>query len=114
MERVALSFGPSIAVVLLIGPGLDFTLWGIRLDPILISLAVFVIATSGVAAYRREKAKLTILGEDRDEAKVELGHEGTWEQAIGFVPERTGGEKAEFLPCTPVTSVCRGHSGLCR
>lgn len=45
VERVALSFGLSIAVVPLIGLGLNFTPWGIRLDPILISLAVFVIAT---------------------------------------------------------------------
>lgn len=55
VERVALSFGLSIAVVPLIGLVLNFTPWGIRLDPILISLAVFIIATSGVAWYRREK-----------------------------------------------------------
>lgn len=55
VERVALSFGLSIAVVPLIGLALNFTPWGIRLDPILISLAVFIIATSGVAWYRREK-----------------------------------------------------------
>ena len=40
-----MSFGLSIAVVPLIGLGLNLTPWGIRLDPILISLAVFVIAT---------------------------------------------------------------------
>ena len=55
VERVALSFGLSIAVVPLVGLVLNFTPWGIRLDPILISLAVFIIATSGVAWYRREK-----------------------------------------------------------
>jgi len=55
VERVALSFGLSIAVVPLIGLVLNFTPWGIRLDPMLISLAVFIIATSGVAWYRREK-----------------------------------------------------------
>lgn len=53
VERVALSFGLSIAVVPLIGLILNFTPWGIRLDPILISVAVFIIACSGVAAYRR-------------------------------------------------------------
>jgi len=52
---VALSFGPSIGVVSPIGLGLNITPRGVRLDPILISLAVFVIAASGVAAYRREK-----------------------------------------------------------
>ena len=55
VERVALSFGLSIAVVPLIGLVLNFTPWGIRLAPILISLAVFIIAASGVAWYRREK-----------------------------------------------------------
>ena len=55
VERVALSFGLSIAVVPLIGLVLNFTPWGIRLEPILISLAVFIIAASGVAWYRREK-----------------------------------------------------------
>jgi len=54
VERVALSFGLSIAIVPLIGLILNFTPWGIRLDPILISIAVFIIAASGVAAYRRE------------------------------------------------------------
>jgi len=55
VERVALSFGLSIAVVPLVGLILNFTPWGIRLAPILISLAVFIIAASGVAWYRREK-----------------------------------------------------------
>jgi uncharacterized membrane protein len=55
VERVALSFGLSIAVVPLIGLILNFTPWGIRLEPILISLVVFIIAASGVAWYRREK-----------------------------------------------------------
>jgi uncharacterized membrane protein len=55
VERVALSFGLSLAVVPLIGLILNFTPWGIRLEPILISLAVFIIVGSGVAWYRREK-----------------------------------------------------------
>jgi len=55
VERVALSLGLSIAVVPLIGLILNYTPWGIRLYPILISLAVFILATSGVAWYRRGK-----------------------------------------------------------
>jgi len=55
VERLALSFGLSIAVVPLIGLVLNFTPWGIRLYPILISLAVFILAASGVAWYRRER-----------------------------------------------------------
>jgi uncharacterized membrane protein len=55
VERVALSFGLSIAVVPLIGLILNFTPWGIRLNPILISLVLFIIVASGVAWYRRKK-----------------------------------------------------------
>jgi uncharacterized membrane protein len=214
VERVALSFGLSIAVVPLIGLILNFTPWGIRLNPILISLVVFIIAASGVAWYRREKlppeerftvsfnikplfkvklpfwywqeeslvyntvslvivvviavaiasltymvatpkvkvgerftefyilgpdgraenyptelkvgeegdvivgivnheqekvsytvevwidgekTKLWISGEDRDEISVELENEGKWEQKVGFVPQKAGRQKVEFV-----------------
>jgi len=53
IERLALSFGLSIAVVPLIGLGLNFTPWGIRLDPILASVSGFIIGMSLVAWYRR-------------------------------------------------------------
>ena len=53
IERIALSFGLSIAVVPLIGLGLNFTPWGIRLDPIVISLTVFSLVMILVAHYRR-------------------------------------------------------------
>ena len=53
IERVALSFGLSIAIVPLIGLGLNFTPWGIRLDPILASVSAFIIAASLVGWYRR-------------------------------------------------------------
>ena len=52
-ERIALSFGLSIAIVPLIGLGLNFTPWGIRLDPIVISLIVFTLSSILVAYYRR-------------------------------------------------------------
>lgn len=55
LERVALSLGLSIAVVPLIGLGLNYTPWGIRLIPILVSLTVFVLAASGVAYARRQR-----------------------------------------------------------
>jgi uncharacterized membrane protein len=204
VERVALSFGLSMAVVPLIGLVLNFTPWGIRLAPILISLAVFIIATSGGAYYRRkklapeerftvlfnirlsswqgqsmpdkvlsvvlavaiagaigtlgyviatprvgekftefyilgpggkaedyptelkvgeegrvimgivnheqertsykvevwiggEKAKLRIDGEDRDEIIVELENEEKWEREVGFVPQKAGRQKVEFV-----------------
>ena len=55
IERVALSFGLSIAIVPLIGLGLNFTPWGIRLDPILASVSAFIISVSLVAWYRRTR-----------------------------------------------------------
>jgi len=53
IERVALSFGLSIAIVPLIGLLLNFTPWGIRLLPILITVALFTLSCSGIAAVRR-------------------------------------------------------------
>ena len=53
IERVALSFGLSIAVTPLIGLALNYTPWGIRLDPILASLTLFTLAMTLVAWYRR-------------------------------------------------------------
>ncbi|HHV25266.1 MAG: DUF1616 domain-containing protein [Methanosarcina sp.] len=55
IERVALSFGLSIAVVPLIGLGLNYTPWGIRLHPILISLSMFIFIMCGLAYLRRVK-----------------------------------------------------------
>ena len=55
IERTALSFGLSIAVVPLIGLGLNYTPWGIRLLPILISLSVFTFIMCGLAYVRRSK-----------------------------------------------------------
>jgi len=55
IERLALSFGLSIAVVPLIGLILNYTFWGVRLYPILISLTIFIIITSVIAWYRRRR-----------------------------------------------------------
>ena len=65
IERVALSFGLSIAVVPLIGLVLNYTPWGIRLYPILVSLTVFIATMSVIAWYRRhglpEQEKLNLI-----------------------------------------------------
>lgn len=53
IERLALSFGLSIAVVPLIGLVLNYTPWGIRLDPIVVSLVIFTSAMLIIAQYRR-------------------------------------------------------------
>jgi len=54
IERVALSFGLSIAVVPLIGLLLNYTPWGIRLEPVLYSVTSFIFITSIVAWLRRK------------------------------------------------------------
>ncbi|MEF8914315.1 DUF1616 domain-containing protein [Natronomonas sp.] len=53
IERVALSFGLSIAIVPLIGLTLNFTPFGIRLVPILVSLSGFTVVATAIAAQRR-------------------------------------------------------------
>lgn len=55
IERVALSFGLSIAVVPLIGLVLNFTPWGIRLVPIVLSISGFTLFCTAVAAKRRRQ-----------------------------------------------------------
>src|SRR5450759_594975 len=59
IERTALSFGLSIAVVPLIGLGLNYTPWGIRLLPILICLSVFTFIMCGLAYLRQAKLSET-------------------------------------------------------
>ncbi len=53
IERVALSLGLSLALVPLIGLLLNFTPWGIRLEPIVISLTIFTAGLALVALVRR-------------------------------------------------------------
>ena len=53
IERIALSFGLSIAVVPLLGLALNYTPFGIRLVPILVVLSVFTVSLAVVACVRR-------------------------------------------------------------
>ncbi len=55
VERIALSFGLSIAVVPLIGLILNYTPLGIRLYPILTSISLFILIASAVAWQRESK-----------------------------------------------------------
>lgn len=54
LERIALSFGMSIAIVSLIGLILNFSNWGIRLEPVLYSVASFIFITSIIAWLRSQ------------------------------------------------------------
>jgi len=57
IERVALSFGLSIAITPLLGLGLNYTPFGIRLTPVLIVLSVFTIALAIGAYVRRSRIR---------------------------------------------------------
>ena len=53
IERFALSIGLSIILIPCIGLVLNFTVWAIRLIPIIISLIIFTIVMVQIAQYRR-------------------------------------------------------------
>ena len=83
IERFVLSFGVSIAVVPLIGLGLNFTPWGIRLEPLVISITLFTFLMILVARYTRamvpyeERFRISFF-------RVEKG------VSQGFSPKKTG------------------------
>ena len=53
LERFALSFGMSIAIVPLIGLALNYTTWGIRLEPVLYVVSSFIIVMSFIALLKQ-------------------------------------------------------------
>ena len=55
IERIALSFGLSIAITPLLGLALNYTPFGIRLTPVLIVLSVFTISLAIGAYVRRSR-----------------------------------------------------------
>jgi uncharacterized membrane protein len=55
LERLAVSFGLSVATAVLVGLGLSYSPWGAKLLPILLSLALFIVAASVTASYRRRR-----------------------------------------------------------
>ncbi len=55
IERLALSIGLSLTVVSLIGLALNYTPFGIRLHPIVVSLFIFTLLMSILSSYRRDK-----------------------------------------------------------
>ena len=54
IELVALSAGTSVAVTALIGFGLNYTAWGISLEPVLLCLSSFIFLMSVVSLVRRD------------------------------------------------------------
>lgn len=90
IERVALSLGLSIAVVPLIGLALNYTPWGIRLYPILVSVLVFIVGMSAVAWYRRrrfpaeERFRLS-LQLRLDSLRLSLTGQGRWDRVLSVL-----------------------------
>lgn len=68
IERLALSFGLSIAVVPLIGLILNYTPWGIRLESTLWSIASFILIMAVIAWPRRRR----LLAEERFGIRFDL------------------------------------------
>lgn len=60
LERVVLSFGASIAVVVLIGLTLNFTPWGITFVPAVVSLGGLTLGLIAVAAVQRQQVEPSI------------------------------------------------------
>ena len=52
IERIALGFALSLAIIPIIGLGLNYTSWGLQLEPILFSLQVFIFGVGAIALYR--------------------------------------------------------------
>ena len=52
IERIALSLGISIAIVPLIGLALNYTSWGIRLEPMLMLISFFIFGVGSIALLR--------------------------------------------------------------
>jgi putative Mn2+ efflux pump MntP len=57
VERFALSIGMSLALVTLVGLLLNYTPWGIRLTPIVISLTILTIAFALAATAREHQTR---------------------------------------------------------
>ncbi len=73
-ERLALSFGLSIAVIPPISLLLDALPWGIRLWPIVLSETLFITLCSSLALYRRGRLPYS----DRVSLELETDLRGWW------------------------------------
>ncbi len=56
-QRTAMSLGLSIAIVVLVGLGLNYSPWGVRRDPILASLDGVIVLGLATAALRRRLSR---------------------------------------------------------
>ncbi len=78
IERLMLSLVMSFVIVSLIGLFLNYTPWGIRLEPMLYSVASFIFITSIIAWFRRRR----LLWKERFDIEFQLRMSG-WGEAAG-------------------------------
>jgi len=57
IERLALSFGISIAIIPFIGLILHYTTWGLEFNSILISITIFIVIVAATGYYRQLRLK---------------------------------------------------------
>jgi hypothetical protein len=66
IERVAFSIGLSLAVVPLVGFLLNYSPWGIRLDPIVVSISLLSIVLAFASVYRKYMINKSIVEGNTD------------------------------------------------
>lgn len=85
LQRVVLSFGISLAVVPLIGFVLNYTPWGIRLEPVLYSV-VLVILVASIASWLRRRR---LAGQERFNIEFQLRipgwGTGVWDKVLYII-----------------------------
>ncbi len=74
IERLALSFGLSIALVILIGLALNYTPFGIRLNPVMFSTAGVITALS-IVAWSRQRG---LPEDERFSISLQLSKAAVW------------------------------------
>ncbi len=90
VERLALSVGLSIAIVPLVGLVLNYTPWGIRLEPIVLSLLGFILVMSAVALWRRrnlppeERFEVNLKG-NFSQITLGWGNERSWDKLLSVL-----------------------------
>ncbi len=84
IERIALSFGLSFAVSALIGLGLNYTPWGIRLLPVLYAISLFIFLISAIAIWRQHR----LPPEERFSIEFNFGFprsSGRWDRLLSII-----------------------------
>jgi uncharacterized membrane protein len=84
-ERAGLSFGLSLAVVPLISLILNFTPWGIRLEPVLYSVTIFIFITSVIAWIRRMRLPEEYRFIIEFQMKLPVWYGGTWNRVLFII-----------------------------